>query len=291
MNTNRFASLKRRSEVPRLHMNTGRMKRVAVRVRSAFTLIELLVVIAIIAILAALLMATLASAKAKGLQTACINNLRQIGIASTLYNLDYKQYTGDYSQKYNYYVWMTRLATEAGNNRKIFSCAAASPQSGWDTNFNKTLGGNTERGYDPYAVTPTSRFSLAYNDWGLDINAKPQLGLGGDVDGSFYQAPVSDTMVVAPSSMILSADSRALEGSHTWEANLDPTSPDQWPSNRHKGKCDVNFCDGHAERILRKALIDPTPNSKWRPSWNNDNQPHNEYSWTVNPAQEVPLDR
>ena len=187
------------------------------RFLQAFTLIELLVVIAIIAILAAMLLPALSKAKQKAKQTGCINNMRQIGIALVMYADDFNQYPGNLRTANGTYVWQPRILSFMGNNRNAFSCPAALPQSAWDTNLNTTLktvigeDGKT----DHYGIatggadSQGTRFSLGYNDWGLSLNANPQLGLGGDIDGNFNKGPVRDSMVRRPVDMLAIGDCRS----------------------------------------------------------------------------------
>ena len=101
------------------------------RSRRGFTLVELLTVVAVILVLASLLAPALGALRNRGRAIACLSNLRQVGIASTLYLSDHE---GAFpvgidvttENDGNPRAWTAMLAQYAGGHPEIYRCAAES---------------------------------------------------------------------------------------------------------------------------------------------------------------------
>lgn len=79
------------TEPARFHSLRSQVSRGATRSPVGFTLVELLVVIAIISLLAAIIVPVFASAREQSRKTACLSNLRQIGMAVLTYSTDFDE--------------------------------------------------------------------------------------------------------------------------------------------------------------------------------------------------------
>ena len=106
---------------------------------SGFTLIELLVVIAIIAILSGMLLPALSHAKGSAQKTKCLNNLKQIGLATLMYAEDHRGAIQINEPLRAGITWASILATN--QNLKpfdLFVCPSYKPFT--FTNWTKTYG-------------------------------------------------------------------------------------------------------------------------------------------------------
>ncbi len=245
---------------------------------TAFTLIELLVVIAIISILAAMLLPALSQAKEAGKSAVCKSNLRQMGIALTMYGDDYNHFPYIINTPQRF-VWFTQIGEYLGMG-SWFLCPSyryeISHRWLWDAFYSQNC-------YAYNGFGTAARFS----GWRTS-HATNVLGLGGSVLKKNLPPPppVKVSRIRVPSDMLAIGDSLVFR--QTPESKNGITTLQLCPSDtfrkqtpRHGKGISIVMVDGHVEFVSLEKLGARTPQARKR--WNNDNRPH-PGTWEPPPA-------
>lgn len=208
--------------------------------RFGFTLIELLVVIAIIAILAAILFPVFAQAKLAAKKTVSLSNLKQIGLAWTMYGSDYDDYTmpAFYSQNYfasTYWWWGYQAPpTPTDLSQGFLQPYAKSQGIEADPAFKEAISVNT-----------FGALGYGYNDVYLTVTDANYNQIG--ISASGIQE-VASTMAFATSAQWdnWSSSTGYLQGVGLVDP---PSNNDPTVHGRFAGQGIIAWCDGHAKSI------------------------------------------